>query len=468
VAANDPDATFTATEIAYGAKQSDTSIAEFLGDDASSITGDGTLEMGPSALVLTGFIYIPPGTHTVSVVSDDGFSLSLGGVEFSEFDGKRASDATSRAADFDGGLYPIEIEYFDSHGGMSLALLIDGLVVDQSAFYPTVDAFENPPEGTPLVPVEDYHPSQFLVETLDGDNDVSATAARDVIEGDGGDDGIFGGDGDDELYGGYGDDSLEGGAGDDVLDGGRGSDALYGGDGNDLLLVRSDAGEQRIGQLAIGEPTRGDPDGEVNEERQKLIGWESMPLVSDDLLFGGAGEDVFMINPLLNAKLDIIQKHVRSDGTINWAGVAGENDELHDHWVDHFGIVQIGDYDADEDQIAVIGHTANVYVEYRDTDGDGDEESVITVISQQHGGGGAHTQDLLGHIIVHGDRVEEDDIVTDAGVTYGIVETYAEVAEAIYPQGEAKVTEIDGDLVYGYDTREPGGELGPITASPAM
>ncbi|MEL7464658.1 MAG: LamG-like jellyroll fold domain-containing protein [Pseudomonadota bacterium] len=485
VAANDPDATFTTTEIAYGARNSDTSIAEFLGDDAASIVGDGSLEMGPSALVLTGFIYIPPGTHTVSVVSDDGFSLSLGGVEFSEFDGKRASDATSRAASFDGGLYPIEIEYFDSHGGMSLALLIDGLVVDQSAFYPTVDAFENPPEGAPLVPVEDYHPSQFIIETLDGDNDVSATAARDVIAGDGGDDSIFGGDGDDELYGGYGDDSLEGGAGDDVLEGGRGSDALYGGDGDDLLVVRSDAGEQRIGQLAVGNPTRPDPDGEVNYDRQKLIGWESMPLVSDDILHGGAGEDVFMINPLINAKLDIIQKHVRSDGTINWAGVAGENDELHDHWVDSFGIVMIADYNAAEDQIAVIGHTATICdIEYRDINGDGIMETIVSITSDQGGGcaatgastcacldnnaraGGAHDQDLLGQIIVYGDLVTADDIVTDAGVTYGIVETYAEVAEALFPQGETKVTEIDGEIVYGYDTRDEEGNYGAIMGAP--
>ncbi|MEM7709319.1 MAG: hypothetical protein AAF264_00895 [Pseudomonadota bacterium] len=283
-----------------------------------------------------------------------------------------------------------------------------------------------------------------------------------------GDDSITGSDGSDVIESGYGDDVLEGGAGDDLLDGGRGSDVLMGGAGDDTLLMRSDAGEQRIGQLAIGEPTRGDPDGEVNQERQKLIGWESMPLVSDDIAFGGEGADTFLIEPLLNAKEDIIAKHVNADGTIDWQGVAGENDELHDHWVDATGIDVIGDYDASEDTIKVIGHTANVRVDYRDTDDDGDEESIVTIYSQQMGGGGAHTQDLIGKVIVHGDRVGKGDIETDAGVFYGIVDSNSEadLAEALTPQGDSKVTEIDGETVFGYDTRGPGGEQGPITGAP--
>ena len=37
--------------------------------------------------------------------------------------------------------------------------------------------------------------------------------------------------------------------------------------------------------------------------------------------FNNAGNDVFLIAPQLNAKQDIIQQHVRSDGSIRWAGV---------------------------------------------------------------------------------------------------------------------------------------------------
>ena len=57
----------------------------------------------------------------------------------------------------------------------------------------------------------------------------------------------------------------------------------------------------------------------------------------------------------------------------NPAAVAGENNELHDHWVDAFGIDIIADYRADEDTIAIIGHTAAPEVEHvmLDTTGDG-------------------------------------------------------------------------------------------------
>lgn len=296
----------------------------------------------------------------------------------------------------------------------------------------------------------------------------NGTGGHDDIEGGRGDDVIRAGGGDDIVQGGYGDDDIEGGAGDDLLDGGRGSDFIKGGDGDDTLLMRADAGEQRIGQLAIGEPTRNDPDGEVNEERQKLAGWEDMPLVSDDVAIGGKGKDQFLISPQINAKEDIIAKHIQDDGTVDWAGVAGENNELHDHWVDAMGFDVIGDYDADEDSVAVIGHTANVKVEFRDTDGDGDEESIVTVYSSQHGGGGAHDEDLMGIVVVHGDRLEAGDIQTDANVTYGIVETNSEadLDEALTPDGETKVTEIDGEMVYGYDTRDENGGLGPVTGSP--
>ena len=359
-------------------------------------------------------------------------------------------------ADFEGGLYEFELLYFDGGGGMALGLEIDGLPVDQSAFYQSVEDFQSPPADVPLVPVADYHPSFFVgEESLNVAIDATTSDARDVVSGLGADDTILGQGGDDELMGHFGDDSLVGGAGDDVLDGGYGSDVLDGGDGNDLLIARSDAGEQRIGQLAIGQPTREDPDGEVDEALQKLSAYADEPLLGDDILIGGAGRDTFLIAPQIDAKLDIIEKHIKSDGTINWAGVAGENDELHDHWVDSSGIDLIADYNAEEDQIAIIGHTAVPFVTYADVIGDDALESIITVISVQHGNGGAHDRDLIGQVIVHGDRVEVEDIQTDDNVTYGVAEGYADLAMAIAPPGEEKVSTIDGVEYKGYDTREP-------------
>ncbi|MEM7723197.1 MAG: LamG-like jellyroll fold domain-containing protein [Pseudomonadota bacterium] len=479
-AANAPELEFVASEIAYGGKKSDTTVAEFLGDDAATLTGDGTAyEMGPSAVTLTGYVFIPAGVHEIKVVSDDGFALSLGGEAFSSHEGTRPAEGTARVAEFEGGLYAFDLLYFDASGSMSLSVEIDGLPVDESAFYQMPGDLQSPPGNVATVPVDAYHPSYFLgASVLDTPVTQTATEGHDEISGFGADDTIHGLGGDDHLLGGFGDDVLHGGDGDDVLDGGFGSDVLYGDAGDDTLIARSDAGEQRIGQLAIGKPTRPDPDGEVDQTLQKLSAYEDQPLHGDDLLIGGAGRDTFLIAPQINAKLDIIQKHVQADGSINWAGVAGENDELHDHWVDAMGIDIIGDYVAGEDQIAVIGHTANVYVEHADVMGDDALQSIITVISKQHGNGGAHDNDLLGQVIVHGDLVEADDIVTDDMVTYGVVEGYEDVALALAPEGDSKTTTI-GDTTYkGYDTREPStmegmshhgpgtNVLGPVTGDP--
>ena len=262
IASQTPELTFTATELLYSGRRSDTTVSQFLDDDAASLSGDGTiLEMGPSGLTFTGFIFIPAGTHTITVISDDGYELKVGGELFSDFEGTRATAGTARTADFEGGLYEIDLSYFDASGAQSLALQIDGLVVDQSAFYQSVEDFQTPDEDTPIVPVEDYHPSHFLGEaSLDIPETLDGTEDRDVIDAQGGDDTVNGLGGDDELLGGYGNDRLFGGEGDDYLDGGRGSDLLDGGAGDDILVARSDSGEQRIGHNPgeIVEPDIGD------------------------------------------------------------------------------------------------------------------------------------------------------------------------------------------------------------------
>ena len=439
-----PDATFTATGLQYYSREYEPTLAEFLADDADSIVGDGDMIMDGTGIVLEGFIVIPEGEHTLTIRSDDGFALFLGGAQVARHDGERWLNTTTVEETFEGGLYEVQIAYFERSGPQGLIIEIDGLPIDGSAFYQSEADFaaqQAAPE-VDSIPADEYHPGKVLGAEAYGDAFTeTGDDTPERIEGKGGDDDLAGGGQVDHITGGYGDDKLDGGDGNDVLDGGRGSDLLLGGAGDDLLIARSDAGEQRIGQFAVNDVTRGDPEDEVNDSRQKLYGWENHPLQADDILVGGEGRDVFLISPQINAKQDIIEKHVRSDGTINWAGVAGENNEVHDHWVDMFGIDVIADYKAGEDKIAIIGHTvAPEITARRDVDGDGDLETIITVYSNQHGGGGAHDEDLIGQLIVHGDAVDLDDVEIDAGVTYGITETYEEIAEALFPIGPSKAT----------------------------
>ena len=310
----------------------------------------------------------------------------------------------------------------------------------------------------------------FGIQTmLAADDVIDGAGGNDMIDGGAGDDHLMGSWGDDELQGGYGDDHLEGGAGNDVLDGGRGSDWLEGGAGDDLLIAWSDAGEDRAGQLVLGEPTR-ELGGSIDPVTLKLVDWTDQALVADDILTGGAGRDHFYFETRINAKLDIIMKHVEDDRTIDWMGVAGENREVHDHWVDSLGIDVITDFDADEDTISVIGHTTNIRIDYQsiDSNGDGMDDSIVSIIevySQQGSGGGAHDEDNLGWIVVHGDLVTEDMVNTDAGVHFGIVDTIDQLQEALAPTGEEKLTTLaDGRVIKGYDSRDVDGD--PIAVDP--
>ncbi|SMX24119.1 LamG-like jellyroll fold domain-containing protein [Boseongicola aestuarii] len=333
----------------------------------------------------------------------------------------------------------------------------DALDADQVA-----DLFENGP-GAALTS------SSGPAPMLAGNDVISGMGGNDTIDGGAGDDTLDGGSGNDNIQGGYGDDHVIGGSGNDTLNGGRGNDLLEGGSGDDVLISGGDAGEQRAGQLVLDDPSR--PDGNsIDYEYLKLVDWIDQEIEADDVLIGGEGRDTFQFETYINGKKDIILEHVNDDRTIDWMGVAGENTYIHDHWVDGIGIDVIGDYNADEDKISIKGHTTQIKVDYKtiDTDGDGvadDAVSLITLYSQQGAGGGAHDEDYLGYIVVHGDRVEEGDIETNAKVAYGMVETVDELHEALAPTGDTKKIDLGGeDLHHGYDTRDVEGD--PVGNSP--
>ncbi|CTQ55747.1 hypothetical protein LP7551_04293 [Roseibium album] len=116
--------------------------------------------------------------------------------------------------------------------------------------------------------------------------------------------------------------------------------------------------------------------------------------------------------------------------------MAGENANIHDHWVDQIGHDTITDFNREEgDRIVIEGHTTKIRsITYGDSNGDGVvDHTVISLYSDQGSGGGAHNNDDLGTITVYGDLVTQNDISTSAKPAYGIVRSIADLEEALQP-----------------------------------
>ena len=242
-----------------------------------------------------------------------------------------------------------------------------------------------------------------------GDDSLSGNGGNDRIMASHGEDQVSGGEGNDRLWGGNGNDTVSGDDGDDTISGGMGADILDGGEGNDRIISRSDAGV----------PDKGHDHSQMHPHQPSLDADDSL---ADDTLIGGSGADTFRFELLLNAKEEIIKKHADPvTGKVNWKNVAGENGNAHDHWVDRIGNETILDFNKSEgDKIEIVGHTVKVdQIEYKDVDGDGINESIIYLISDQGDHGGAHNKDELGTITVYGDKVEESDLKVNAGVYFG-------------------------------------------------
>ena len=243
------------------------------------------------------------------------------------------------------------------------------------------------------------------------------------------------------LFGGAKEDTLAGMAGNDTLNGGSGDDKVWGGSGNDNLSggYRRRSSRRRL---------RRRPDGWRHRQRHAA---QPVGCGRDGRGPGRHDADLRGLKPRrsrrstirspaalaptpsaskckVNAKDEIVAKHVNADGTIDWVGVTGENNATHDHWVDGFGNDVIRDFNrAQGDKIEISAHTGEVKsIQHKDSNGDGrNDYSVITVISQQ-GNAGAHDEDLLGTITVYGNLVKQSDIAVTQTV-YGAYEKVGEL-----------------------------------------
>lgn len=279
-----------------------------------------------------------------------------------------------------------------------------------------------------------------------GNDILIALGGGSKLNGGSGNDFILGGEGRDTVYGGNGNDFVNSGGGNDriydtrdrennndVFLGGAGRDRIYasggadfvnGGEGGDVIWSISDSGEPIPFQ---------DPSALVNSG-EPLID----PLLLNDTLLGGKGADRFIINPRLDAKLAIVQKHTDpTTGKIDWQSVAGENDNAHDHWVEGVGEDTILDYNKREgDRIILRGHTVAIKSIQELVDEFGVEFTRVELRSDQGAdgqpGGGAHDFDDLGVVNIYGDSVSANDLIVKAGVfdgMYKLIEGYDGVSE---------------------------------------
>lgn len=160
---------------------------------------------------------------------------------------------------------------------------------------------------------------------------------------------------------------------------------------DELFISHADAGEPAIAQR-FNDPV-------LSQETRTFFEPLADPSLANDVFTGNGGDDVFLFKPAIFAKPEIIAKHTQPDGSVDWSDVAGENDNVHDHWVEGIGADVITDF-SEGDLIRIEGHTTYAYdLDKADYDGDGTRDSRIFLKSIQRNGG-AHDGDFLGTITV--------------------------------------------------------------------
>ena len=121
VSANDPDATFTATNINYGYGTGSvglgTNLQTFLKGDASSLSND-PADSSDAGIKLYGKVFLAAGTYNFKVYADDGYDITVNGQNVADFETNQ-SPGTKVHNDFtiaEDGYYDIEMLWWDQGG----------------------------------------------------------------------------------------------------------------------------------------------------------------------------------------------------------------------------------------------------------------------------------------------------------------------------------------------------------------
>ncbi|MFO1065109.1 MAG: DUF642 domain-containing protein [Pirellulales bacterium] len=135
-----------------------------------------------------------------------------------------------------------------------------------------------------------------LVIGTSANDQVNTGAGDDLVITGSGTDQIDAGDGNDVVIAGSGDDSIRGGAGNDQIVGGQGADVIDGGEGN-LDVARYDDSASGVNvNLATGEVSGGDADGDKLSNIEGVVGSQFADRLTgdakDNYLAGNAGDDV--------------------------------------------------------------------------------------------------------------------------------------------------------------------------------
>jgi hypothetical protein len=132
IASLSPTATFTSTSVCFpscGTTIGDggSTIADFLGGNATGLTANSVTDLSSHVVVLTGFVAAAaPGPEDFTLESDDGSELIINGVQVIDDDGDHGFGGSTTTVDLNPGLNSIEIVQFEDGGVTGLTVLENG------------------------------------------------------------------------------------------------------------------------------------------------------------------------------------------------------------------------------------------------------------------------------------------------------------------------------------------------------